>query len=97
MTTELISTGPRKPTWGIISVCCPFSGLLLGLAALFGTSGKEAAGFVFCVLIIFFALFLGAISVMVALARAEKFWPFTFLGMVFNGIPLVLFLIKYVP
>ena len=96
MTTETIRSGPRRPIWGVISVCCPFAGLLLGLWALLGIAGKEAAGLVLCVLIIVFSCFLGIFSAAIALARAERFWPLTLLGIALNSIPLGFVALGYV-
>jgi hypothetical protein len=95
MTTEIITGKPRRPVWGTVSLCCPLAGIVFGLWALWDVSGKEAAGFVFCILVVLFSCFLGIISVAIALARAERFWPLTFMGMVLNGVPLILLLISY--
>ena len=95
MATELIITGQRKPIWGVVSVSSPFAGLVLGLVALKTIpSGAEC---LFClILIISSAAVIGFISIVVALVRGERFWPFTLLGIILNGGPLLLFLLKSV-
>ena len=90
MTAELINGGKRKPIWGVISLCCPLVGVLLTGMALYHI--RDGMAIVLgAITIMLFATFAGLVSVMVALARGEKFWPFTLLGMVLNAGPLVYF------
>ena len=53
-------------------------------------------GLICLIFIISSAAFIGGISVTVALARGEKLWPFTLLGIILNGGLLFIFFVKFV-